>query len=104
MGPYLELVGRALFVSRWQKSVECVAFTFPLDILTRLSMAAHSTKDFISNLIYSLSAHFGISITFIAYIYWYCRGRGLASVFSCHSLEVQLEAGTHLIIVGFSTV
>ena len=45
MGPYLELVGSASIVCLdvCPGIVECTAFTFSLDNLTRALMAVHST-------------------------------------------------------------
>ena len=37
-------------------------------------------------------------------IYWHCRWRGLSSTSLPPILQVQLEAGTHPVTVGFSTV
>ena len=56
MRPYLELVGGALNVYLAANSVECTTSTFPLDNLTRVSMAVHSTSQL----------HFGASYSFIA--------------------------------------
>ena len=56
-------------MSVWQaKSVECTASTFPLDILTRVSMAVHSTKNLLSNHFLTSQLHFGASYPFIACI------------------------------------
>ena len=92
-------------MSVWQaKSVECTASTFPLDNLTRVSKAVHSTKNLLSNHFLASQLHFGTSYSFIACIYWHCQGQGLVLILSCHNLEVQLEAGTRLVTVGLSTV
>ena len=85
-------------------TVECTAFMFPLDNLTRASTAAHSTKNLLSNHFSASQLHFGTLHSFIAYFYWHHRGWGLALALSHHNLEVQLEVGTHLVTVGFSTV
>ena len=37
-------------------------------------------------------------------IYWHCQGRGLSPTPLPPILQVQLEAGTHPVTVGFSTV
>ena len=37
-------------------------------------------------------------------IYWHCQGRGLSPTLLPPILQVQLEAGTHPVTVGFSTV
>ena len=84
-------------------TVECTAFMLPLDNLTRASTAVHSTKNLLSNHFSTPQLHFGTSHSFIAYIYWHHWG-GLALAFSHHNLEVQLEVGTHLVTVCFSTV
>ena len=52
----------------WAKSVECTASTFPLDNLTRVSMAVHSTKNLLSNHFLASQLHFGASYSFIACI------------------------------------
>ena len=86
----------------WAKSVECTASTFHLDNLTTVSTAVHSTKNLLSNHFLASQLHFGTSYFLIACIYWHRRGWGLALILSRHNLEVQLEAGTHLVTVGFS--
>ena len=92
-------------MSVWRaKSVECTASTFPLDNLIRVSMAVHSTKNLLSNHFLTSQLPFGTLFSFIACIYWHCWGQGLSLALSCHSPAVQLEAGTHLFTVGFSTV
>ena len=48
--------------------------------------------------------HFGTFLFFIVNIYWHCLGRDLASTPLPPILEVQLEAETHPVTVGFSTV
>ena len=56
-------------MSVWQaKSVKYTASTFPLDILTRVSTAAHSTKNLLSNQFLTSQLHFGTSYSFIACI------------------------------------
>ena len=52
----------------WAKSVECTASTFPLDNLTRVSRAVHSTKNLLSNRFLASQLHFGASYSFITRI------------------------------------
>ena len=56
-------------MSVWRaNSVECTASTFPLDNLTRVSTAVHSTKNLLSNHFLTSQLHFGASYSFIACI------------------------------------
>ena len=66
MRPYLELVGGASNVYLVANSVECTASTFPLDNLTRVSTAVHSTKNLLSNHFLTSQLHFGSLYSFIA--------------------------------------
>ena len=68
MRPYLELVGGASNVCLAAKSVECTVSTFPLDNLTRVSTAVHSTKNLLSNHFLTSQLHSGASYSFIACI------------------------------------
>ena len=78
-------------------TVECIAFMFPLDNLTRAFMAV------LSNHFSMPQLYFGTLHSFIACVYWHHWGRGLTLAISCQSLEVQLEVGAHPVTVGFST-
>ena len=48
--------------------------------------------------------HFGTFLSLIVNIYWHCQGWGLSPTPLPPILQVQLEAGTHPVTVGFSTV
>ena len=48
--------------------------------------------------------HFGTFLSLIGNIYWHRRRRGLSPTPFPPILQVQLEAGTHPVTVGFSTV
>ena len=48
--------------------------------------------------------HFGAFLCLIVNIYWHCRGWGLSPTLLPPILQVQLEAETHPVTVGFSTV
>ena len=61
--------------------VECEASTFPLDNLTMVSMAVHSTKILLSNYFPAPQLNFGALHSFVAFIYWHRQGRSLALAF-----------------------
>ena len=48
--------------------------------------------------------HFGTFLSLIVNIYWHCRGWGLSPTLLPPILQVQLEAETHPVTVGFPTV
>ena len=48
--------------------------------------------------------HFGAFLSLIVNIYWHCQRRGLFPTLLPPILQVQLEAETHPVTVGFSTV
>ena len=77
----------------WAKSVECTASMFPLDNLTRVSTAVHSTKNLLSNHFLASQLHFGASYSFIACIYWHHQGWGLALILSHHSWKYSWRLG-----------
>ena len=84
--------------------VECEASTFPLDNLTKVSTAAHSTQYSIYHCFMARKRHFGAFHSSIVNIYRHRRGRGLSLSPFPPVQQVQLEAGTHPVTVGFSTV
>ena len=61
--------------------VECKASMFPLDNLTRVSPAVHSTKILLSNYFPASQLNFGTLHSFVASIYWHRQGWGLALAF-----------------------
>ena len=46
--------------------------------------------------------HFGAFLSFVVNIYWHCQGWGLTPTPLPPILEIQLEAETHPVTVGFS--
>ena len=84
--------------------VECEASMFPLVNLTKVSTAAHSSQYLFYHCFMARKQHFGAFHSSIVNIYWHRRGRGLSPPLFPPVQQVQLEAETHPVTVGFSTV
>ena len=84
--------------------IECRASTFPLVNSTKVSTAVHSTRYFNSQLFHGQRVTFWRLLSLIVNIYWHRQRRGLSSSPFPPVQQVQLEAGTHPVTVGFSTV
>ena len=84
--------------------VECEASTFRLVNLTKVSMAAHSTQCFGLQLFHSKKVTFWCLSFFNSKYLLALSKAGLVFNPAPANLQVQLEAGTHPVTVGFSTV